>query len=302
MPPGTRSWWQISSYARDMETRRRRICSPTKSTICAPGSRLQRVAETLAMRSGCSTDCGTSGSRRAMPPRDCGGLAGRSARRRTPHPRSETWGCSTRVSCSGSSGIRLKACASSASCYPGSAKSARPDTFRRRSQISPTCLRRSASSTRHGSLQRRPLQYGVSSEPAPASITPWWDSRWSSFAPVSSARRGSSARKRSPWSRTRQCRRTRADTALLAGESARRCGDRSSARRLLLQALRLSAELGHRATFPRATAGDRRGEHGSCGLCTATQRVGGPAARSGAAAMGSARLRTHDRGAQSDAR
>ena len=40
------------------------------------------------------------------------------------------------------------------------------------------------------------------------------------------------------------------DTALLAGESARRCGDRSSARRLLLQALRLSAELGHRATFP----------------------------------------------------
>ena len=125
------------------------------------------------------------------------------------HPRSETWGCSTRVSCSGSSGIRLKACASSASCYPGSAKSARPDTFRRRSQISPTCLRRSASSTRHGSLQRRPLQYGVSSEPAPASITPWWDSRWSSFARVSSARRGSSARKRSPWSRTRQCRRTR---------------------------------------------------------------------------------------------
>jgi tetratricopeptide (TPR) repeat protein len=38
-------------------------------------------------------------------------------------------------------------------------------------------------------------------------------------------------------------------TALLAGESARRCGDRSSARRYLLQALRLSIELGHRSTF-----------------------------------------------------
>ena len=204
-----------SRATREHETRRRRICSPTKSTICAPGSRLQRgaaIAMLLDARRTVVLLDREGPCRRGIAVGSLGGRrgAGRPTRgaRRAARP-SELF----RFFGHQAEGLRIKR-----------------ELLPRLREVSPTrhfpatltdiadMLAEVGEFDEARQLAARPFEYGVSSEPAPASSRPGGTRDGRVFARVSLAWRGSSARK----PRTNGLRKRQQGRRLLSGCPARR--------------------------------------------------------------------------------